>query len=259
MSEDFITVKQRKLERIRAFIKSDLDFTESKLNFNFLNNDLKKKYGLSESDNISSHGYDEYAQEIINENERGMILDCGCGLRNDYLGNIVNFEIVPYESTDVVGLGESLPFIDNCFDAVLSLNVLEHVKNPFQCAAEISRVLKPGGKLYCVAAFLQPVHAFPDHYFNMTKGGMKLLFEKHLQIDEQKIIQSGLPIFSLTWILQRWYHTLPHSLKEQFLQKRVMDLIGSPTDYLTAEFVTNLPEEVNEELASTTALFATKK
>jgi hypothetical protein len=38
-----------------------------------------------------------------------------------------------------------------------------------------------------------------------------------------------------------------------------MDLIGSPTDYLTAEFVTNLPEEVNEELASTTALFATKK
>lgn len=259
MSENFIAVKQRKLARIRALIKNDLDFTESKLNFNFLNNELKQKYGLSESDNISSHGYDEYAQEIINENEEGMILDCGCGLRNDYLENVVNFEIVPYESTDVVGLGETLPFIDNSFDAILSLNVLEHVKNPFQCAAEISRVLKPGGKLYCVAAFLQPVHAFPDHYFNMTKGGMKLLFEKHLQIDEQKIIQSGLPIFSLTWILQRWYHTLSHSLKEQFLQKRVMDLIGSPTDYLTADFVTNLPEEVNEELASTTALFATKK
>ena len=69
MSEDFIAVKQRKLARIRAFIKNDLDFTESKLNFNFLNNELKQKYGLSESDNISSHGYDEYAQEIINENE----------------------------------------------------------------------------------------------------------------------------------------------------------------------------------------------
>ena len=258
MSEDFITVKQRKLERIRAFIKSDLGFTESKLNFNFLNNDLKKKYGLSESDNISSHGYDEYAQEIINENERGMILDCGCGLRNDYLENIVNFEIVPYESTDVVGLGESLPFIDNCFDAVLSLNVLEHVKNPFQCAAEISRVLKPGGRLYCVAAFLQPVHAFPDHYFNMTKEGMKLLFEKHLKIDEQKIIHSGLPIFSLTWILQQWVLALPEKARKSFLSKRISDFMESPINYMIEDYVNELPNETNEELASTTAIFATK-
>lgn len=259
MNQIFQNKKKKKLERVRSLLKNESDFEETELHFNFLNSEIRKRYGLADSENISSHEYDDFAREIILNQESGLILDCGSGKRKEYLDNVVNFEIVPYESTDVVGIGETLPFIDNCFDAVFSLNVLEHVKNPFQCAAEISRVLKPGGKLYCVAAFLQPVHAFPDHYFNMTKGGMKLLFEKHLQIDEQKIIQSGLPIFSLTWILQRWYHTLPHSLKEQFLQKRVMDLIGSPTDYLTAEFVTNLPEEVNEELASTTALFATKK
>lgn len=259
MNQIFQNKKKKKLDRIRTLLKNEETYEETELHFNFLNPNIREIYGLADSENVSSHEYDEFAQEIIRVQEDGLILDCGSGKRNKYLDNVVNFEIVPYESTDVVGLGESLPFMDNSFDAVLSLNVLEHVKNPFLCAAEISRVLKPEGKLYCVAAFLQPVHAFPDHYFNMTKGGMKLLFEQHLHIDEQKIIQSGLPIFSLTWMLQRWYHSLPHSQKDQFLKKRVKDLIGSPTDYLTEDFVTNLPKEVNEELASTTALFATKK
>ena len=123
----------------------------------------------------------------------------------------------------------------------------------------ISRVLKPNGKLYCVAAFLQPVHAFPDHYFNMTKGGMRLLFEEHLSIDDQTIIKSGLPIFSLTWILQRWIHALPQDSRDNFMSKKVSDLLASPIDYLEENFVKELPEEMNEELASTTALFATKK
>ena len=258
MTEDFNERKKIKLDRIRLLLKKDLIFKQSSENFNFLSSEVIEKYGLATTENISSHGYDEYALEIINENPTGLVLDCGCGNRNEYLDNVVNFEIVPYESTDVLGLGESLPFNDNSFDAVLSLNVLEHVKNPFICASEISRVLKPNGKLYCVAAFLQPVHAFPDHYFNMTKGGMRLLFEEHLSIDDQTIIKSGLPIFSLTWILQRWIHALPQDSRDNFMSKKVSDLLASPIDYLEENFVKELPEEMNEELASTTALFATK-
>ena len=255
---NFIKQKKVKLDRIRKLIKTGEKFSENELHFNYLDEEIRKDYGLANTDNVSSHGYDEYALEIINNNKDGLVLDCGSGKRDDYLENVVNFEVVPYDSTDVVGLGEDLPFLNNSFDAVLSLNVLEHVKDPFKCASEISRVLKPGGKLYCVAAFLQPVHAYPDHYFNMTKGGMKLLFENKLSIDEQKVIHSGLPIFSLTWILQRWYASLPDSSKLQFLNKRISDLMASPIDYLNEDFVSNLPHEANEELASTTALFATK-
>lgn len=258
MDKNFRIQKSRKLSRIKLLLKKGIEFVEHELHLNFLNTEARGKYGLVDTDNVSSHGYDEYARQIINSNKDGLVLDCGSGKRDDYLENVVNFEIVPYESTDVVGLGEDLPFSDNTFDAVLSLNVLEHVKDPFKCASEISRVLKPKGKLYCVAAFLQPVHAYPDHYFNMTKGGMKLLFENKLSIDEQKVIASGLPIFSLTWILQRWYACLPDSSKLQFLNKRISDLMASPVDYLNEDFVSNLPNEANEELASTTALFATK-
>jgi len=41
----------------------------------------------------------------------------------------------------------SLPFSDNQFDAVLSLEMLEHSPSPRRILAEFHRVLKPGGKL----------------------------------------------------------------------------------------------------------------
>jgi 2-polyprenyl-3-methyl-5-hydroxy-6-metoxy-1,4-benzoquinol methylase len=43
---------------------------------------------------------------------------------------------------------EHLPFETESFDAIMSLQVLEHVKNPAKVVAEISRVLKPRGKFY---------------------------------------------------------------------------------------------------------------
>lgn len=47
-----------------------------------------------------------------------------------------------------VGMAESLPWEDGCFDVVVCVDVLEHVKDPSQPIAEIARVLKPGG-LFC--------------------------------------------------------------------------------------------------------------
>lgn len=41
---------------------------------------------------------------------------------------------------------EQLPFDDATFDAVVCVDVLEHVESPQQTIAEISRVLKPGGQ-----------------------------------------------------------------------------------------------------------------
>lgn len=45
----------------------------------------------------------------------------------------------------VSGVGESLPFSDQSFGAVLCCDVLEHVRDLPKVIAEISRVLKPGG------------------------------------------------------------------------------------------------------------------
>jgi SAM-dependent methyltransferase len=45
------------------------------------------------------------------------------------------------------GLGAPLPFRDGAFDAVVCLDVLEHVPDEAAVVAEIARVLRPGGTL----------------------------------------------------------------------------------------------------------------
>jgi ubiquinone/menaquinone biosynthesis C-methylase UbiE len=42
--------------------------------------------------------------------------------------------------------GEDLPFPEDSFDYILSLQVLEHVENPMPLLKEMYRVLKPGGE-----------------------------------------------------------------------------------------------------------------
>jgi 2-polyprenyl-6-hydroxyphenyl methylase/3-demethylubiquinone-9 3-methyltransferase len=44
-----------------------------------------------------------------------------------------------------VGVGEALPYPDNSFDAVVCVDVLEHVQDLDQVTREVARVLKPGG------------------------------------------------------------------------------------------------------------------
>jgi len=158
----------------------------------------------------------------------------------------------------VIGVAEELPFIDNSFDAVISSAVLEHVRDPFSAAKEMTRVLKPGGKLYCAVPFLQPFHGFPSHYYNMTHEGLANLF-RELKVLRQKVHPRAGPIFSLTWYLHAWLSGLQGETKEDFLNMRVRDLIDDPYSYLDKKFVTELPEAINFVIASATALIAVKE
>jgi ubiquinone/menaquinone biosynthesis C-methylase UbiE len=49
-----------------------------------------------------------------------------------------------------VALGEHLPFPDASFDVVTSVGVMEHFLDDRAASAEIARVLKPGGRYYCL-------------------------------------------------------------------------------------------------------------
>lgn len=110
-------------------------------------------------------------------------MENGCGLISIYYPNVVNLENVDYPTTDVVSIGGKLPFKSNVFDAVFSLVVLKHVKNPFEWAKQMTRVFKPGGTLYAVVPFLQPFYGYADHYYNMTSSGLKNLFSELEDLD----------------------------------------------------------------------------
>ncbi|HKB91524.1 MAG TPA: class I SAM-dependent methyltransferase [Opitutaceae bacterium] len=253
-----LEAKRTKLERIRSLLREELPRQETAQHFNFLNAEIAQKYGVVETDNVSAHSYDPYALNLINKQPEGLVLDCGAGKRAEYLHNVVNFEIVPYDTTDVLGVAEELPFKDEVFDGVVCLNVLEHVKNPFEAAKEIARVMKPGAELYCVVPFLQLRHGFPNHYYNMTAEGLKNLFDQNLRIDRQEIIASGLPIWSLWWVVTNWAAALPEPTRSEFMAMKVSDLMTFPVSVLNKDYVTKLSADKNFELASTTALFASK-
>jgi SAM-dependent methyltransferase len=76
---------------------------------------------------------------------------------------------------DVVGEIHALPFAEEVFDTVICTQVLEHVTEPWEAVAEMSRVLRPGGKCIITAPFLVPFHGDPGDYYRFTRDGMRYL------------------------------------------------------------------------------------
>ena len=253
-----LAAKTRKRNHIQPLLRTDMPYSLTDGCIDFLTAELREQFAIIDTDAVSSNGYDRFALEIVHKHNSGIILDCGSGRRDVYYDNVVNFEIVNYDTTDVRGVGEVLPFSDNSFDAVLSLAVLEHVKDPFLCAREIIRVLKPGGDLICCVPLLQPVHGYPHHYYNMTAQGLRNLFAPAINITEHLVYASVLPIWSLTWILRSWAEGLTGAAKSEFVNLKVGDLLGPSEQYLQRSFVRDLPVDKNFELASATVLFGHK-
>ena len=256
---ELVAAKRQKLPRIVPLLRTDLPCVRTVDYHDFLTPELRAQYDIIDTDAVSGHPYDSNVRDLIARHAHGWVLDCGAGRRPTYYTNVVNFEIVAYDTTDVRGVGEVLPFQDNAFDAVVSNSVLEHVKDPFQCAHEIARVLKPGGDLFCSVPFLQPLHGYPHHYYNMTHQGLINLFSSELEIDRVEVPDWVLPIFALTWIAQSWAAGLQGGARDEFMQLKISDLLQTGDKYLGRRFVRELSTAKNLELACGTALFAHKK
>ena len=220
---------------------------------------LREEFAVIDTENVSSLPYDATIYEFLEPHKDGLVLDCGAGLRPVYLENVVNYEIVDYASTDVIGVAERLPFKDDSFDAIISMAVLEHVKYPFAAAKEIVRVLKPGGKLMACVPFLQPLHGYPHHYFNMSHSGLRTLFEDGMDVDRQDVSLGTSPVFTLTWFIKSWASGLRRETREEFLNMSVRDFLKQPEELVLKPFCLELTPDKNFELASATFLYGTKR
>ena len=249
--------KAAKLARIRHTLRDGAIVRETPALIDCLPQATRDALDLVATDNVSAHDYDAHALALIARHADGLVLDCGAGLRNGYHANVVNYEIVAYDTTDVLGAAEHLPFADATFDAVLSLNVLEHLKDPFAASREIMRVMKPGAELMAVAPFLQPLHGYPHHYYNMTAQGLENLFAP---LHDRRIEVYGAmrPIWAVNWMLQRYAAGLPDAERMRFERMTVADLIGDPQALERDAVAMNLAPDAVLELASAHALWARK-
>ncbi len=114
----------------------------------------------------------------------GRVLDIGCADRwiepllargCEYLGldysraGRSNYRARP----DVFADACRLPFRDASLDTVVILEVVEHLPNPTNAFSEISRVLKPQGRLLLTIPFLYPIHDAPHDYQRYTSHGLQ--------------------------------------------------------------------------------------
>lgn len=79
---------------------------------------------------------------IIDENRKMISWAVGVDLSKEFISKNICLDEIKIASL------EKLPFENNCFDAVLLLWVLEHLKNPKRVFDEIYRVLKSGGYFF---------------------------------------------------------------------------------------------------------------
>jgi len=106
------------------------------------------------------HYYTDYFGIPISQYEGARILDVGCGPRGSLewatmasrrvgldplVGRYRRFRIDQHAMEYVEAHSETMPFADDTFDVVMSMNSLDHVVDARRTAAEMVRVARPAG------------------------------------------------------------------------------------------------------------------
>ncbi len=88
--------------------------------------------------------------------ERSLEIGSGPGLLGTIAPQVIRTDILPSPWIHCALDVHHLPFADGTFDNVLGLDVLHHFNAPVAALHEISRVLRPGGRLVLIEPWITP-------------------------------------------------------------------------------------------------------
>lgn len=144
-------------------------------------------------------GLTKLAEKVVGATVEGRVLDVGCG-------TMPYRPVVEATGAEHIGLDlearadgvrylcsatEMTPVATNSHDSAICSEVLEHIADPAGALAEMSRVVRPGGRLVLTVPFLGRLHEEPHDYFRYTEHGLRsLLNEAGFRIDDIHITGS---------------------------------------------------------------------
>jgi len=111
----------------------------------------------------------------------GLVLDVGAGngssqiVLEKYGYKWISLDIEMNKQLSLNADAHFLPFYDKTFDLVISIAVLEHLRNPWNAVKEINRVIKNKGFFFGSVAFLEQFH---KSYFHFTHLGLQEILSK---------------------------------------------------------------------------------
>jgi len=209
----------------------------------------------------AAYGY--IVRRLLSDLETGRILDLGCGggtfsrmLAQDGRAVVaVDIDRGLLKSMGdprvscVQADAQSLPFRKGCIDAVVSLSLLEHLRNPDDCVRELRRVCRADGKV--IAQVPNPRWLFEPHskwplLFWMREEFQNTIFE-HLRIPW---VNMKLTVESVQRIFERQGFSL--AWRREFHLSEVFRLVASepPSWFLvfvnnrSAETPSNFPRDI---------------
>ena len=96
--------------------------------------------------------------------------------------SVIYTDINPLSPDVVFADVHDLPFPDNSFDSILSIEVFEHLHNPNIAASELLRVLRPSGTALVSIPFLFHIHGDPFDYQRFSHSGLLQLFQSFSEV-----------------------------------------------------------------------------
>jgi ubiquinone/menaquinone biosynthesis C-methylase UbiE len=97
----------------------------------------------------------------------------------DGQGNDVGLQTKSWDNSklDIVSDITEIPVPDRSFDAIMCIEVFEHIPRPIEALEEFSRILRPGGTLVVTTPVSSITHFAPYYFYN---GYTRYFFEKLL-------------------------------------------------------------------------------
>lgn len=129
----------------------------------------------------------DWVQQVINYYHLNGKSVLECGSRGDSVrtrcswngGSYVSLDMGmdwPPGHVDIIANANTLPFLSDCFDIVVSTEMLEHDSHPWRSINEMARVVRHGGWVILTArGFEYPLHEAPQDMFRFSADSMTVL------------------------------------------------------------------------------------
>ena len=178
-----------------------------------LSSDEKTEFAKREVKTIFFLLKNFYNYDITKQNNKIKVLDLGCG--DQFIKESLETNNCEYEGYDIQDLDldkDKLPDNEGSVDIIVSLGLIEALKNPSHLIKESQRVLKKGGYLYIITPnWKKDFKNFFNNYYHKTPFTPESL-ESVLKLNYFNNIKT----FPGLRCKPKWYYTGPFRFEKAF-------------------------------------------